>query len=80
MPRGQLTFIASIRRAIYRSRIEIILMGLVYVIAVLTGALMVHKSSKFALDYRDKIVNRAHKSNPATIAFNKGQRLESNFH
>lgn len=79
MPAGGITFIASIRRAIYRARIEMIAMGLVYIVSVCTGAVMVHRGNQFALNYRDKIVNAAHKNDPSAIAYKKGQKLKAAF-
>lgn len=38
---------------------------------------MVHAGNKFALDYRDQLVNQALQSNPASIAYVQGSNLEA---
>lgn len=44
---------------------------------VLSGAIMVHGGSPFALRYRDQLVARAHAQDPASLALAKGHRLEA---
>ena len=47
-------------------------MALVYVLSVSAGAGMVHSGNRFALDYRDSLVTRAHRNDPAARADDAG--------
>jgi hypothetical protein len=67
----------NILRALSRARFQILTVGLVYLLTVLSGALMVHRSSRLALDYRDKLVSKAHGNDRASIAYAKGKKLEA---
>jgi uncharacterized membrane protein SpoIIM required for sporulation len=50
---------------------------MVYSMSVITGMIMVHVGDKFALDYRDELVSKAHQSNPASVAYLQGNNLEA---
>ena len=40
---------------------------------------MVHAGNKFALDYRDQVVNRSLQSNPASLAYGQGRNIQAAF-
>ncbi len=67
----------AIPQALRRARFQILTVGLVYFLSVLIGAVMVHRGSRLALDYRDKLVSKARGSDRASIAFVKGKKLEA---
>ncbi|MEX1248620.1 MAG: stage II sporulation protein M [Anaerolineales bacterium] len=52
-------FLALIFRALRRARGSILAVAIVYFLAVLTGGVMVHTGSSFALQYRDIVVQDA---------------------
>ena len=64
----------SIRRALFRSRIAILTVGLTYLISVAVGMIMVHTGNQFALDFRDSIVSNA-QSSPIIVALDQNNRL-----
>lgn len=64
-------------RALGRARFQILTVGLVYVISVLAGTVMVHGRYRPALDYRDKLVSKAHGKDRAAIAYDQGKKLEA---
>jgi hypothetical protein len=69
--------IRSIALALARARIPIALMILTHAAAVGLGAVMVHEGYAFALRTRDRIVDRAHARDPASLALEKGHRLRA---
>lgn len=69
----RISFLGTVRRAIYRARLQIIGVAIVYILSVLTGTLMVHQGNKYALDYRDKLVKKAQNNDPAAIAYREGK-------
>ncbi len=72
-----ISFWGTIRRAVYRARLQIIGVGIVYILSVLTGALMVHQGNTFALDYRDQLVQKAQSNDPAAIAYKEGKSMKA---
>lgn len=67
----------NILQALSRAKFQILAVGMVYLLAVLAGAVMVHRGSRLALDYRDKLVYKAHGNDRASIAYAKGKKLEA---
>ena len=63
----------GISAALWRTRLPILWMGLAYLAGTLTGAIAVHAHNNFALDYRDRLVGRAYKSDPAATLFLRGR-------
>lgn len=68
---------APVYRALRRARFQILTVGLIYLASVLAGILMVQTGNRFALGFRDKLVNRAVQRDRASIAYEKGNRLEA---
>ncbi len=64
-------------RAVYRARLAILSIASVNALAGLTGALMVHGGSEFALSYRDKLVAKAQKKDAAAISYRQGHRFQA---
>ncbi|HET9983340.1 MAG TPA: stage II sporulation protein M [Longimicrobiales bacterium] len=64
-------------RAVRRARLEILTVGLVYAVSVGVGGIMAHRGSAAALEYRDRLVARAHRADRASIAYAEGRRLEA---
>lgn len=73
----RISFLSTIRRAVYRARFQIIGVAILYILSVLTGALMVHQGNKFALDYRDKLVQKAQSNDPAAIAYKERKSVKA---
>jgi len=73
----RISFWGKIHRAVYRARVQIIGVGIVYILSVLTGALLVHQGSQLALDYRDKLVQKAQSNDPAAIAYKEGKSVKA---
>lgn len=73
------TFLLRIPQAIRRARLPILWMAITYALGVATGALMVHTQTHFALSYRDRLVGRAQKTDPAAVASNRGLPLRAAF-
>ena len=67
----------SVLTAVTRARFSILAVALAYGVSILTGALMVHAGNTFALDYRDRIVGDAARTDPAAIAVNRGDNLRA---
>jgi uncharacterized membrane protein SpoIIM required for sporulation len=68
---------ASISRAVNRARYPILFTAIVYFLSVSIGMIMAHTGNKFALDYRDRLVNQAHQSNPASAAYLQGNNIQA---
>ena len=68
-------FIRSVFKAILRAHMPILTVALTYILSISGGILMVQTGNQFALNYRDTVVGRANISDPASIAFNRGNRL-----
>jgi hypothetical protein len=54
-------------RALSRARLPILTVALTYLLAVITGLVLVHAGHAFALNYRDRLVTNA-RSCPALVA------------
>ena len=67
----------DILAALHRARYQILTVGLVYLLTVLSGALMVHLGSRPALDYRDRLVAKAQGNDQASIAYGEGKRVKA---
>lgn len=63
--------------ALVRARVPIALMICTYAGAVTIGAIMVHTGNAFALRVGDRLVERAHAQDPASLALAKGHRLQA---
>jgi hypothetical protein len=73
------TFLNELPKALRRAQLPILWMGLTYALGVITGAIMVHAHSNFALSYRDHLVGRAQASDPSAIALNRGFPVRAAF-
>lgn len=69
--------VAAISRAVTRARYPIFFTAFVYFLSVIIGIIMVHTGNKFALDYRDRLVNRSLQSNPASVAYSRGNNFQA---
>ncbi len=69
-------FAKSVLRALFRARIGIVTMVLVYALAVVFGIVMVNSGNQFAVSYRDSVVANA-QNTPILIAYNRGGRLQA---
>jgi stage II sporulation SpoM-like protein len=61
-----------VQSSLYQARGSILVMALVYVLSVSAGAGMVHSGNRFALNFRDSLVARAHRNDPAARADDAG--------
>jgi hypothetical protein len=64
-------------RALHRAKLQILTVGLVYLLSVFGGAVMVHKGSRPALTYRDKLVAKARGNDRASVAYARGKKVEA---
>ncbi len=64
-------------QALVRARGPILVMACVYAASVTTGAVMVHSGNAFALRYGDRLVERAHAADPASLALAGGHRIRA---
>lgn len=67
----------SLALAFAHARIGILIIASTHVLSVTAGALMVHGENRFALDYRDSLVARAHRSDPAARADDAGDHARA---
>ena len=58
--------------AVGHARAGILIIGATYAASLATGVLMVHTGNRFALAYRDSLVARAHRADPAARAGDAG--------
>jgi hypothetical protein len=58
--------------ALRHARAGVFIIGTVYAVSLSVGILMAHAGNKFALDYRDSLVARAHRGDPAARANDAG--------
>jgi hypothetical protein len=72
-------FFREVPKALWRARLPILWMGLTYAVGVISGAVMVHAHSNFALSYRDHLVGRAQASDPSAVALNRGFPVRAAF-
>lgn len=61
-------------RAVRHARAGILVIGTIYAVSLAAGIFMAHTGSRFALDYRDSLVARAHRADPAARADGYGAR------
>ncbi len=66
-----------VRDAFWRARAGIGIVAAIYAVSVSVGTLMVHAANPFALGYRDSLVARAHRRDPAARANDAGARGEA---
>ncbi len=69
--------LSAILRALYRARLAILSIAVIYFISVLVGAVMAHTGDEFALARRDDLVLRAQASAPALLALNENDRFRA---
>jgi hypothetical protein len=77
MSEKQATRMSAVWRAIYRARLEIVTIGIIYLVSVTLGAIMAHAGNEFALGFRDKLVAEAQRNDPSAIALKEGRALEA---
>jgi len=68
---------ASISRAVNRAHYPILFTAIVYFLFVFIGIIMVHTGNKFALGYRDRLINQSRQSNPASAAYLQGNNFQA---
>jgi hypothetical protein len=59
---------------VFRSRRGIAIVATTYVLSVSTGSLLAHVGHSWTLAYRDSLVARAHRRDPAALAYDAGAR------
>jgi len=69
--------IGLMTHALHRAHRCILVIAMTYAISLGIGILMVHGGSEFALSYRDSLVARAHRDDPASRANDAGQHLRA---
>lgn len=62
----------SLRLALRQARFGVLVMAAVYALSLSTGVLMVQSGNRFALSFRDSLVARAHRADPAARADDEG--------
>lgn len=62
----------SLRLSIQRARFGILVIAITYAVSVSAGVVMVHTGNAFALAFRDSLVARAHRRDPAARASDAG--------
>jgi hypothetical protein len=62
-----------VAEAVRHARTGILIMGVIYAVSLGTGMLMAHAGNRFALDFRDSLVARAHRDDPAARADDAGK-------
>src|SRR5579864_8996856 len=68
---------AHVRRALARTLIPTGTMGATYILSVTVGIVMVSADSRFALDYRDKVVSSAEDRSPTLKSLQSGRHVEA---
>jgi len=58
--------------ALRRARVGITIVAATYFLSVTTGIAMAHLGNPFALSYRDSLVAKAHRADPASLADDRG--------
>ena len=69
--------LSPIFAALTRARGGILVVALIHVLGVGTGMAMVHSGNRFALNYRDSLVARAHRNDPASQADDAGSHMKA---
>lgn len=67
-------FFSPVLAALSRARLPILTVALTYALSLAVGIGMAQTGNRFALAYRDQLVAGASKSNPASLALQKGDR------
>lgn len=70
---------ASAFRAVVRARRYILTIACTYALFIIVGIVMVHVGNKFALGYRDQLVNEVVQRDPISIAANQGDSTRAAF-
>jgi hypothetical protein len=70
---------ATVIRAVVRARRSIVTMACTYALSIIVGIVTVHAENKFALNYRDQLVDDAVQRNPITIAASQGYSVRAAF-
>jgi len=65
--------------AVVRARRSILTIACTYALSIIVGIVMVHAGNKFALGYRDQLVNNAVQRDPIAIAANQGYSIRAAF-
>lgn len=68
---------SALRGALGRARGQIIAIICVHVLSITVGAIMVHAGNEASLRFGDRLVERAHASDPASLALAGGHRVEA---
>jgi len=63
--------------ALHRARLSIAIMAMTYVTSVSAGIFMTHNGNQFALSYRDSVIARALRADPASRANKRGSHLSA---
>jgi hypothetical protein len=63
--------------ALSRTRLAIGIMALTYLTSLTAGVLMTHQGNEFALSYRDSLVSKAYRADPAAQANRAGAHLKA---
>jgi uncharacterized membrane protein SpoIIM required for sporulation len=71
-----LKFGSTVRRALSRARLSILMIALAYLLAVGAGFIMAHTGNEWALSYRDNLVAKAGAS-PTLLALDSGDPLSA---
>lgn len=67
----------KIRLAVSNAKYPILSMAAVYLVSVSIGIFMAHSQNDFALNYRDKLVAKAQRSDRAAIAYRNGNLFKA---
>ena len=70
---------ATVIRAVVRARRSIVTIACTYALSIIVGIVTVHAENKFALNYRDQLVDDAVQRNPITIAASQGYSIRAAF-
>lgn len=62
----------TLASAVRHARVGILIMATTYALSLTVGVLMVHTGNRFALRFRDSLVARAHRDDPASRAQDAG--------
>jgi uncharacterized membrane protein SpoIIM required for sporulation len=71
--------VATAFRAVVRARRSILTIACTYALSIIVGIVMVHAGNKFALGYRDQLVNDAVQRDPIAIAADQGYSIRAAF-
>lgn len=68
---------SNVFTAIYRARLSILAVAVVYAVALIVGILMVHLGSTYALSARDRLVDQAAQQDPSAQAASQGKNTQA---